>query len=270
MTTILVTGGTGTLGSLVTARLRAAGHEVRVLSRHAQPYAVDLREGTGLDAAMGGVEVVVHCASTPRGGDDRAAGHLIDAARQAGVAHLVYISIVGVDRLPLGYYTTKRKVERMIEESGLGWTVLRTTQFHDLVLGLLRTSAKLPVMLVPAGVSVQPIDTAEVADRLAELAAGPPAGRVPDLGGPEIRPLPDLARAYLHATGRSRPVLPVRLAGKAYAGYRRGLHLTPDRALGKTTFEDFLSTHAPAARNRRRPKAGRRAEGAHLPGKPPQ
>ncbi|WP_455362013.1 SDR family oxidoreductase [Streptomyces sp. SYSU K21746] len=239
MTTILVTGGTGTLGSLLTDRLRAAGHEVRVLSRHAQPYAVDLREGTGLDAALAGAEVVVHCATTPRG-DDEAAGHLIDAARRADVAHLVYISIVGVDRVPLGYYTIKHKVERMIEESGLGWTVLRTTQFHDLVRGLLRTSAKLPVLLVPAGVSVQPVDAAEVADRLAELAAGPPAGRVPDLGGPEVRTLPDLARAYLHATGRRRPVLPVPLAGKAYAGFRRGLHLTPDRALGKTTFEDFL------------------------------
>ncbi len=181
----------------------------------------------------------MHCATTPRG-DDEAAGHLIDAARRAGVAHLVYISIVGVDRVPLGYYTIKHKVERMIEESGLGWTVLRTTQFHDLVRGLLRTSAKLPVLLVPAGVSVQPVDAAEVADRLAELAAGPPAGRVPDLGGPEVRTLPDLARAYLRATGRRRPVLPVPLAGKAYAGFRRGLHLTPDRALGKTTFEDFL------------------------------
>ncbi|MEV6652277.1 NAD(P)H-binding protein [Streptomyces sp. NPDC051219] len=244
MTTILVTGGTGTLGSLVTARLRAAGHEVRVLSRHAQPYAVDLRQGTGLDAALAGADAVVHCATTPRGGDDTAAGHLIEAAKRAGVPHLVYISIVGVDRLPLGYYKVKRKVEGMIEDSGLGWTVLRTTQFHDLVLTILQTSAKLPVMLLPAGVRVQPIDTAEVADRLAELVAGPPAGRVPDMGGPEVRTLPELAGAFLHATGRRRPVVPVRLAGMAYAGFRRGLHLTPDRAVGKGAFEDFLVTRA--------------------------
>ncbi|MFF3248614.1 SDR family oxidoreductase [Streptomyces sp. NPDC002870] len=244
MTSILVTGGTGTLGRLVSDRLRERGHEVRVLSRHAQPYTVDLRVGSGLDAAVEGVDAIVHCASSPRGGDDRAAAHLLAAARRASVPHLVYISIVGVDRLPLAYYGVKHKVERMIEEagaSGQGWTVLRTTQFHDLVLRLLAAEARLPVLPLPSGVSVQPIDTGEVADRLAELAVGAPAGRVDDMGGPQIRPLADLARAYLHATGRRRPIVPMRLAGKAYAGYRSGAQLTPERAVGKVTFEEFLA-----------------------------
>ncbi|AZM52111.1 nucleoside-diphosphate sugar epimerase [Streptomyces sp. WAC 01529] len=241
MTTILVTGGTGTLGRVVTERLRSAGHEVRALSRHSQPYAVDLREGTGLDAAVEGVEVVVHCASTPRGGDEQAARHLIEAARKAGVAHLVYISIVGVDRVPLGYYKAKLAVEQLIEESGLGWTVLRTTQFHDLVLKLLDTAARLPVLVSPSGVSDQPIDVGEVAERLAELATAPPAGRVADMGGPEVRTFTDLARAYLRATGRRRPVLPVRLAGKTYRALRAGGHLTPEQAVGKGTFEEFLA-----------------------------
>ncbi|MFD7610411.1 SDR family oxidoreductase [Streptomyces sp. NPDC059828] len=243
MNTILVTGGTGTLGRLVTERLRAAGeaYEVRVLSRHSQPYAVDLREGTGLAEAVAGVDTIVHCASSPRGGDEQAARHLIDAARQAGVGHLVYISIVGVDRVPLGYYRTKLAVEELIEESGLGWTVLRTTQFHDFVLRFLRTSVKLPVMLLPAGVSDQPIEVGEVADRLAELAAGAPSGRVPDMGGPEIRALPELARVYLRAEGRRRPLLNVPLAGRAYRGFREGGHLTPERAVGEVTFEQFLA-----------------------------
>lgn len=244
MTSILVTGGTGTLGRLVSDRLRESGHEVRVLSRHAQPYTVDLRVGSGLDAAVEGVDAIVHCASSPRGGDDRAAAHLLAAAHRASVPHLVYISIVGVDRLPLAYYGVKHKVERMIEEagaSGQGWTVLRTTQFHDLVLRLLAAEARLPVLPLPSGVSVQPIDTGEVADRLAELAVGAPAGRVDDMGGPQIRPLADLARAYLHATGRRRPIVPMRLAGKAYAGYRSGAQLTPERAVGKVTFEEFLA-----------------------------
>ena len=88
MSTILVTGGTGTLGRLVTARLRADGHEVRVLSRHAQPYAVDLREGgPGLDAAVAGVDTVVHCATTPRGGDERPAEDQIAQARNARPAN---------------------------------------------------------------------------------------------------------------------------------------------------------------------------------------
>ncbi|MFE0105980.1 SDR family oxidoreductase [Streptomyces sp. NPDC059009] len=241
MTTILVTGGTGTLGRLVTERLRLQGHEVRVLSRHAQPYAVDLREGTGLDAAVAGVDTVVHCASSPRGGDEQAARNLIAAAREAGVPHLLYISIVGVDRVPMGYYRSKLAVEKLIEESGLGWTVLRTTQFHDLVATVFGALAKSPVLLYPAGVSDQPIAVAEVADRLAELAVAAPAGRVADLGGPEVRTFRELAQAYLRATGRRRPLVPLRLAGAAYRGFRAGGHLTPERAVGQGTFEEFLA-----------------------------
>ncbi|MFD8109733.1 SDR family oxidoreductase [Streptomyces microflavus] len=241
MTTILVTGATGTLGRQVAERLRTEGADVRGLSRRSPSYAVDLRDGKGLDAAVDGVDTIVHCASSPRGGDDRAAGYLIDAARRAGVPHLVYISIVGVDRVPLGYYTLKRRVERMIEDSGLGATIQRTTQFHDLVLSVVSGAAKLPVLPVPAGVSVQPVDSGEVADRLAALALGAPAGRVPDLGGPEVREFTGLAGAYLRATGRRRRVVPVRLAGKTYAGFRGGGHLSPEHAVGTVTFEEFLA-----------------------------
>jgi uncharacterized protein YbjT (DUF2867 family) len=241
MSTILVTGGTGTLGRLVTERLRAGGHEVRVLSRHAQPYAVDLRAGgPGLDAAVAGVDTIVHCASAPRG-DEQAAAHLVAAARKAGVPHLLYISIVGVDAVPLGYYRSKLAVEKLVGESGLGWTILRATQFHDLVVRLLDGLSKVPVLLLPAGVSDQPVEVSEVADRLVELAVGAPAGRVEDMGGPEVRTFPSLARAYLGATGKRRPLVGVRLAGKAYRGMRAGGHLTPEHAVGKGTFEEYLA-----------------------------
>lgn len=243
MTTILVTGGTGTLGRLVSARLRADGHEVRVLSRHAPDHPVDLREGgAALDAAMAGVDTVVHCASSPRGGDERAAAHLIAAARRAGARHLVYISIVGVDRVPYRYYRTKLAVEKLVEQSGLGWTVLRATQFHDLLVQAFQALAKVPVMLLPAGVSDQPVEVAEVADRLAELAVGEPAGRVDDMAGPEVRTVESLARAFLTASGRRCAVLNLRLWGAAYRSFRAGDHLASERAVGKGTFEDYLAT----------------------------
>ncbi|MFK0254849.1 SDR family oxidoreductase [Streptomyces sp. NPDC090445] len=244
MSTILVTGGTGTLGTQVVARLRAAGHDVRALSRHSREYPVDLMDGRGLDAAMAGAEVVVHCASNPRGGDEVAAGHLIDAARRAGtVTNLVYISIVGVDVVPLGYYKVKHRVERMLLESGLGVTILRTTQFHDLVATVTETVAKVPVVPVPLpkGVRVQPVSVAEVAERMAELAVPAPAGRVPDMGGPEVYTLVELGRAYLEATGRKRRVFGLPLAGKAYAGFVRGGNLAPQHAVGKITFADYLA-----------------------------
>ncbi|MER5860381.1 NAD(P)H-binding protein [Streptomyces sp900105245] len=242
MTTILVTGGTGTLGRLVTDELREGGHEVRVLSRHARPYAVDLREGgPGLDTALAGVETVVHCASSPRGGDEKAAAHLIEAARRATVGHLLYISIVGVDRVPFGYYRSKLAVERQIEDSGLGWTVLRTTQFHDLVVSVLRGLAKSPVLVLPAGVADQPVEVTEVAGRLAELAVAAPAGRVPDMGGPQVRPFDSLARSYLRTTGRRRPIVRLPFFGKAYGAFRAGGHLAPDHAVGKVSFEQHLA-----------------------------
>jgi uncharacterized protein YbjT (DUF2867 family) len=244
---ILVTGGTGTLGRIVVERLNENGHNVRVLSRRPPPSGREattwatsnLREGRGIDAAVAGADVIVHCA-TGRG-DVAAARHLIEAARQAGRPHLAYISIVGVDRMPFLYYKSKLDVEGQVENSGLPWTVLRATQFHDLILRGCQALARLPVMPVPARTSFQPIDAGEVAGRLAELAVGPAAGRVPDMGGPEVRSFAELARSYLAASGRRRPVFPVLLTGAMPAGFRRGDHLTPDHAVGRKTFAQFLS-----------------------------
>jgi uncharacterized protein YbjT (DUF2867 family) len=245
---ILVTGGTGTLGRFVVQRL-TDGAQLRVLSRQAEPAgqdqagwaAGDLKTGRGIEAAVSGADVIVHCATTLGKDDVAAAGRLIDAARRVGHPHLVYISIVGVDRVPVGYYKAKLEVERLVEGSGLPWSVLRATQFHQLILRGCELLARLPVLLVPAATSFQPIDAAEVAARLAELATGPPAGRVPDMGGPEIRGAGDLGRCYLKARGRRRRVLPVRLPGAAFAGYRNGYHLAPEHAVGQATFAQFLA-----------------------------
>ncbi len=184
MTTILVTGGTGKLGRPLVARLREGGQDVRVLSRRDPHHPVDLRKGQGLDAALAGVGTVVHCASSPTGGDAEAAGNLLAAAGRAGVEHLVYISIVGVDQIPYPYYRVKHQVERMVEESGIGWTVLRATQFHDLVRSVLRALGRPPVMVLPKGLKDQPVAVEEVAGRLAELALGGLRGGWPTWAGP--------------------------------------------------------------------------------------
>lgn len=244
---ILVTGGTGTLGRLVVQRLAAQGGPVRVLSRRPPPaepgpagWATgDLKTGRGIDAAVAGADVIVHCATGL--GDVRAAQHLIASARLAGSPHLIYVSIVGVDRIPVGYYKSKLTVERQVEDSGLPWTVLRATQFHQLILRGCEALAHLPVLPVPAGTAFQPIEAGEVAARLAELGTGPAAGRVPDMGGPEVRGAASLALSYLAVRRQDRPVVPVRLPGAVFAGYRRGVHLAPDHAAGRVTFEEFLA-----------------------------
>ena len=251
MTRILVTGGTGTLGREVVRRLDDPGCTVRVLSRRpappGRPEAIewvvgDLGTGTGIDEAVADVDTIIHCASDFRRAKRDVPGtrRFLDTARRAGAKHVVYISIVGIDRVPLGYYQVKLAEERLIEESGMAWTILRATQFHDLVRLLLATAARLPVMAVP-DLRVQPIDACEVATRLVELAAGPPVGRASDLGGPQVRTFRDLAQAYLRGTGKRRLVLPLRLPGAAFRGYRRGGHLTPAHAEGHRPFEDYLA-----------------------------
>jgi uncharacterized protein YbjT (DUF2867 family) len=229
---ILVTGGTGTLGRHVVPRLRDAGREVRVLRRHLRQATAgieqvtgDLATGEGIDAAVDGAKVIVHLAGTPKG-DEVKARHLVEAATRAGARHLVFISVVGADKIPVssavdramfGYFAAKRAAEQQIAGSGLGWTTLRATQFHDLTLLTVRQLAKLPVVPVPSGWRFQPIDPAEVADRLVELALGAPAGLVADLGGPRVYALAELVRGYLGAVGKHRPILPLRLPGRPTA-----------------------------------------------------
>jgi uncharacterized protein YbjT (DUF2867 family) len=262
---VLVTGGTGTLGRHVVPLLRAAGHRVRVLSRTAyepadgvEHVSGDLATGEGAAAAVAGVETVVHCAGSAKG-DDTKARTLVEAAVPAGVGHLVYISVVGADRVPVvsamdraafGYFGAKRAAEEIVIDSGIPWTTLRASQFYDLTLTTVAAMAKLPVVPVPAGVRFQPVDTAEVADRLVELALAAPAGLVPDVAGPTVYGMDELVRSYLRAAGKHRPVLPVRFAGGAYRAVRAGANLAPERAVGRRTWEDFLADRMVATASR--------------------
>lgn len=248
--TVLVTGGTGVLGREVVRRLTERGADVRILSRKpgAEPGHVqgDLETGDGLAAAVSGVDAIVGCATSA---DMRRpyrdviqTSNLLAAARESGTRpHIVYISIVGVDRMRFPYYRVKRACERLVESSGLPWTIQRATQFHDLILMLSMTLSKLPVALVPRGIRSQPVDAGEVADRLAEFALGEPAGHATDIGGPRAELLEDMARTYLAATGRRKRVVGVPLFGKAAGEFRAGMHLLgPGGIIGRRTFDEYL------------------------------
>ena len=238
---VLVTGGTGTVGRIVVDHLVAAGKDVRVLSRGRRPpqrtevqhVVGDVQTGDGLDAAVDGVDTIVHCVYPTE--------HLVAAAKRAGSPHLVYVSIVGIDRVPFSLYRKMLANERTIAESGLPWTVLRATQFHDLIAFLLRMLAKPPVIALPSGLRFQPVDVRDVGERLAQLALGEPMGRAPDFGGPQARALDDLARSYLAIVGKRRPITPIRLPGKVFGGIRAGGLLAPEHAAGTITFEQYLN-----------------------------
>jgi uncharacterized protein YbjT (DUF2867 family) len=246
---VLVTGATGTLGRKLVGAATAAGHHVRAMSRrsHAGYTGVhwsqgDLLANSGVDAAVEGVDVVVHCATQGTGDKDvTSTENLITAARKAGVAHIIYVSIVGIDRIPLPYYKTKLRVEQTVDASGVGHTVLRATQFHDLLKMSFTIQRFAPVLCTLKGVRFQPIDTRDVTARLVELIDREPAGRVADIGGPAVHTHAELARMYLAARGGRRPVVEIPVPGRIVAGYRSGANLASDNPIGTIGFADYLT-----------------------------
>ncbi|MGY4766638.1 SDR family oxidoreductase [Kribbella sp. CWNU-51] len=247
MTSILVTGGTGTLGRPTVAHLLATGHNVRVFSRRAGPDRAsgdqptgpdwmtgDLATGAGLTAAVDGADVIVHLATSLGRRDIQHARNLLAAI--PGTTHLVVMSIVGIDQIPVSYYRQKLTVEHLVAESGVPYSIQRATQFHNLIDRIFTAERFLPALLAPA-VTLQPIAVEDVAVRLGELVIKPPIdGYAPDIGGPERRPVPELARAWSHR----RRVLPLRLPGKIFRAYASGSALVDGTPYGHITFEDYL------------------------------
>jgi uncharacterized protein YbjT (DUF2867 family) len=244
---VLVTGGTGRLGRRVADRLQGAGHRVRAMSRRGTgPGGVrgDLAGGRDLATAVAGAEVVVHAASDPRGdywaADVAGTRRLVQAVDRGQLRHLVYVSIVGVDRVPYGYYHAKYAAEQVLLASGLPVTLLRITQFHEFVDGLLATARRGPVLPVPMGWRAQPVDVGEAAAHTVEVALAAPTGDVVEFGGPEELTAADLARAWVAAREPGTRVIATPVPGRLSAAFRDGAALPSGGARGRRTYEQHL------------------------------
>lgn len=193
----------------------------------------DLATGAGLDAAVPEAEVVVHLATSPfrpARVDVGGTGALAGAIRRRGSGpHLVYVSIVGVDQIPWPYYKRKRQAETLVSGSGLPFTIQRATQFHDLVLLAMAYAASAPVLLVPAHTCCQPVDAADVAQRLAGIVRTGP-----------VNDAATLARDVVEAIGVRRPVRPLWIPGRVGAGFRAGHQLAADTPRGARTWRAYL------------------------------
>ncbi|MBV7669949.1 NAD(P)H-binding protein [Streptomyces halstedii] len=244
--TVAVAGGTGTLGSAVAEELRGRGHRVRVLSRHSPDHPVDLTTGQGLAGALAGCDVVVDASNSTS--PKKARTTLVDGSRlllaaeeRAGVGHHVGISIVGCEKVPIGYYRTKVAQERVVESGPVGWSMVRATQFHELVAGVLAPLARCGVHPLPKA-RLQTVAAVEVAHAVADVAERPALrGRV-EVAGPEIADLRDLALQW-RAAHRSRVLpVPVPLPGAVGRALRAGALTTgrPD-VRGTTTFAQWLA-----------------------------
>ncbi|MCW2494742.1 NAD-dependent epimerase/dehydratase family protein [Jatrophihabitans sp.] len=241
---VAVAGGTGVVGRHVVAALAKSGHEPVTLARAA---GIDITTGAGLDAALGGVQAVIdvsNVVTTRRRASidffEAGTATLLSAGARAGVQHHVVLSIVGIYDVDFGYYFGKRRQEELALVGGVPVSVLRATQFHEFP-GQLLDRGRGPVAVVPR-MTVQTVAASEVADALVALVAGPAVGVAPELGGPEVHQLTDLAKAVLTKRGSSRPILRLRVPGAAGKAMLGGA-LVPrgDGPRGTMTFDEWLS-----------------------------
>ena len=167
---------------------------------------------------------------------------LLDACKAAGVAQVLYISIVGIEKIPFPYYAHKLAAEQVIKDAGVPHTILRATQFHALLDRVFRDGLlRFPIGAVPGAFKFQTIDTGEVADRMLELVTAGPSGRVDDIGGPAVLEAGDMARSWTTVRGRRCLMLPLPLFGKVSRGFRRGLNCTPANTFGRITWTQWLA-----------------------------
>lgn len=251
---VLVVGGTGEAGRATVVALVERGHAVRVLSRSgttdvpgATGYRGDLTTGAGLTEAMKGVDAVVDTFNVRSQSYEVArkafvgsTERLLAAEAKAGVKHHVLLSIVAIDGSSYAYYRAKEAQEKAVAAGPVPYTILRATQFHEFA-GQLAAQTKFgPFVAIPTFVT-RPVAVAEVGTALADAVEAPPSKRAPDLFGPTVESVPDMARRTLKARGVRAIVVPVPLPGKAGALMRSGrLGGNGVGRQGQVTFDEWV------------------------------
>jgi uncharacterized protein YbjT (DUF2867 family) len=245
---IAIAGATGRIGQLTITALKDTGHQTVRISRR---DGVDAYVGTGLVDALQDVDAVIDVTNTPA--QDRAeivdffgtlTRNLLAAEEQAEVRHHVLLSIVGLEknaRAP--HYAGKREQERLVTAGAVPWSIVRATQFHDFAAMVAGWTEHDGVATI-APLLVQPIAQADVAEVLAEVAAGPPLNDKLDVAGPETQDLVDMARRTFAARGQDITLVPTWRG--VFGPDMAGEVLLPgeNARLTATTFSDWLAADA--------------------------
>ncbi|HME60186.1 MAG TPA: SDR family oxidoreductase [Candidatus Binatia bacterium] len=242
---IVIIGGTGLIGSKTVAILRQGGHEVVAASPNT---GVNTITGEGLAKALAGAQVVVDLANAPSWEDkavleffQTSGRNLLAAEAAAGVGHHVALSIVGTDRMPdNGYFRAKVAQEKLIESSGIPYTIIRSTQFMEFLSGIAASAADGSTVRISPGL-FQPIAADDVAANVADVALAAPRNGIVEIAGPERAPFNEIVARYLKALGDPRQV--VRDPEARYFGGRveeRSLVPLGEARLGRIGLDEWL------------------------------
>lgn len=254
---ILITGGTGALGSAMVRELQAGEHTLRIMSRRPAPTnatsewtTADLITQHGLEASVQDVDVIVHCASATRQltkayqADVLGTKALMDHARQAGVKHVIYTSIVGIEKIDFIYFRHKLAAEQIVAASGVPYSIVRIAQFHDFVDLILDTFLKmtkwLPFYPMDTRWQFQTIDVCDVALYLHSYVLGNAVGRIPDLVGPQLSRSKEMARLWLQTRSIQKSLVHIPLPFGPFRGFARGDNTLPGEGFGTITWADYL------------------------------
>ncbi|MBZ0297459.1 MAG: NAD(P)H-binding protein [Anaerolineae bacterium] len=251
MTRILITGGRGLLGREIVSQLAPRGDQLRIMSRSPKPANIpyewaqaNLASGEGLAEAVAGVDTIVHAASSPfnrlQQTDVEGTRQLLKLAEKAGVKHIVYISIVGIDHIDFFYYHGKLATEKVIKSQNVPWSILRATQFHDFVHMLMQPFTRLPLWTLPLKWQFQTIDKREAAQRMVELVDAGPSGAVPDIGGPQIVSLREMAAQLQEVRGIHRPMINLPIPGGLSTGLHAALNTVPSNRYGHISWLEWI------------------------------
>ena len=267
MDTVLVTGGTGHLGRDLVARLKGS-YRVRVLARSpgsdsdVEWVRGDLATGEGISDALAESQTVIHAAtlspaarrgyfvpkdlwSSPGDVDREGTARLLERAAAAGVGHIVYVSIVGIDKPRVPYLRRKLEAESLVRSSPVPWSIARATQFHWLQDRLLGRMARLPVLPLPSNLPMEPVDTTDFADFLVQSVRNGPGGRLADFGGPEVLTFAEALDQWQQIRARHVRTLPFPLPGPLKNGAAAMSLTGPGSRRGVVTWADWLRSHEP-------------------------
>lgn len=252
MNKILVTGGTGKFGQEVCKQLIQKGFEVNILSSGKNPdvpyytkiYSGDLTDISSLNDAVSNSDIIIHCATNPRNSgivDIEGTKNLLQLANQKQIKHFIYISIVGVDKSSFPYYQSKFEVEKMIQESNLPFSILRATQFHDMILDrFIKPFEEEGSLKIPQKMRFQSIAIEDVAEKLVSLTIESPINKIEIIAGSDVYTIEEMTQIYLEVSGRTDKIEPSLYDQEIHELFRSGVNLCDNCKTEKTTWKDFL------------------------------